>query len=92
MDMRITWDENKRKANIEKHGVDFAELAPAFQDIMLSWLDTRFDYGEDRIVSIGRVGVRILCIVHTDGLNGDIRIISARRANKHEQKEYYARI
>jgi uncharacterized protein len=53
---------------------------------MLIELDNRFDYGEDRSLGIGFFGLGIAVVVWTERRNNVIRIISARRANRHEQK------
>ncbi len=47
------WDEDKRAANIEKHGVDFAAVLEFEWDAALTAEDGRQDYGEARSVSIG---------------------------------------
>jgi uncharacterized DUF497 family protein len=44
--MRIDWHEAKRDANLAKHGIDFADIAPVFASRMLVSVDTRQDYGE----------------------------------------------
>ena len=46
--MHVEWDEEKRKANLSKHGLDFADASGVFHAPRLTWLDTREDYGEDR--------------------------------------------
>jgi len=46
--MRFEWDEKKNKANIKKHGLDFADAPEMFDHPMLVSLDTRYDYDEDR--------------------------------------------
>jgi hypothetical protein len=45
--MRFAWDEAKRRANIRKHGLDFADVAEMFDGIFLARPDTREDYGEE---------------------------------------------
>jgi uncharacterized DUF497 family protein len=51
-------------------------------------LDDRFDYGEDRWFGIGFLGLGIAVVVWTERKNNIIRIISARRANRHEQRKF----
>ena len=51
--MKFEWDEAKNALNIEKHALDFADAKEMFQAPMLTTLDTRFDYDEDRFVGIG---------------------------------------
>lgn len=82
------WDENKNRRNIEKHGVSFELASRIFENRVVTYFDTRFDYGELREVSIGTVdGILILAVVHTDR-DGNIRLISARPA-KRKEKEIY---
>lgn len=51
--MRFTWDEKKNRTNLRDHGLDFADAWRVFQTPMLTRLDTREDYGEDRWIGIG---------------------------------------
>jgi hypothetical protein len=44
--MKFTWDEAKRLSNIEKHGIDFADVPPMFDGDVFSIEDQRFDYGK----------------------------------------------
>ena len=55
---------------------------------MLIELDDRFDYGEDRWFGIGFLGSGIAVVVWTERQKNTIRIISARRANRYEQKRF----
>ena len=82
------WDEAKRLSNIEKHGVDFEDIAPAFDDEgALHIQDNRFSYGEERFIMIARYEKIILSIVYTP--RGEkTRIISARAANLKERALY----
>jgi len=59
-----------------------------FDGEMLIELDDRFDYGEDRWSGIGFLGLGIAVVVWTERKNNIIRIISARRANRHEQRKF----
>jgi uncharacterized protein len=83
----FTWDETKRRRNIAERGIDFA-LVEAFDFISaLTFPDRRFDYGEHRQISIGFIGRRLHVLVFT--LRGvDIRVISLRKANEREIKQY----
>lgn len=86
--MRFEWDEAKNQKNIEKHGVSFADACKIFDGFTLDVLDDRFDYGEDRTISIGQLnGVALLAVVHTDR-EGICRIISARPAKRSERSIY----
>lgn len=59
-----------------------------FDREMLIELDDRFDYGEDRWFGIGFLGSGIAVVVWTERRKNVTRIISARRANRHEQKRF----
>ena len=59
-----------------------------FDGEMLIELDDRFDYGDIRWFGIGFLGSGIAVVVWTEPQNNVIRIISARRANRHEQKRF----
>jgi uncharacterized protein len=84
--MLFEWDESKNLENIRKHEIDFADVSAMFDSEMMIELDDRFDYGEDRSLGIGFLGLGIAVVVWTERRNNVIRIISARRANRHEQK------
>ena len=71
-----------------KHGLSFDEASLIFEGPTLSWLDSRFDHGEERTISVGTIrGVAAVVVVHTERA-GKRRIISARLANRHERKRY----
>ncbi|MDI6791866.1 MAG: BrnT family toxin [bacterium] len=87
--MRFEWDKEKNEVNIRKHGIDFSDAPEIFDGPILIWLDTRQDYGEDRWCAIGITNGRIVKVVFTErGKNATIRIISLRKANKHEREKY----
>jgi uncharacterized protein len=86
--MIFEWDEEKNTINIEKHGFDFTDAHEVFQAPMLTALDTREDYGEDRWIGIGSLRGRVVVIVFTELEADTIRIISLRRAVKHERLRY----
>ncbi|MEM7593455.1 MAG: BrnT family toxin [Cyanobacteria bacterium P01_A01_bin.83] len=92
--MRFEWDENKNRSNIAKHGIDFEQAKTIFEDPnLLTYEDTRFNYGEVREISIGQLllttqqKIIIALVVYTDR-DGIIRLISARKASKQERKAY----
>jgi uncharacterized DUF497 family protein len=89
--MKFTWDEAKRLSNIEKHGIDFADVPPMFDGDVFSIEDQRFDYGETRYITFGLLQFRVIVVAHTDE-NDVIRIISARKATKNEEKLYFQEI
>ena len=86
--MTFTWDVAKNSANIAKHGVSFEQAARVFAGPVVTWIDDRDEYGEMREISIGLLdGIAVLIVVHTER-DGETRIISARRALRHERKLY----
>jgi len=89
--MNFEWDEEKNRANRNKHGVAFSEATEVFQNIRLTSTDTRRNYSETRKITIGEAHIGVCVVVYTER-NDLIRIISARRANRRERKKYYERI
>lgn len=87
--LQFEWDGDKAAANARKHGVSFEQAALAFRDLFaVEWIDTRESYGEERMVLLGTSQGQILAVVYTE--RGErIRIISARRATKHEKETYF---
>jgi uncharacterized DUF497 family protein len=81
------WDEDKRLSNIDRHGIDFIDAPLIWQNPMLVHQDVRKDYGETRWIALGRLLETIVLVVYTERA-GNIRLISIRRANKHERKIY----
>ena len=86
--MNFEWDEAKNRENIRKHGFDFADAWKVFEAPMLTFLDTREDYGEDRWIGLGILGDQIVKIIYTESDEPTIRIISLRKAIKYERQEF----
>lgn len=86
--MQFEWNEAKNLANIRKHGIDFADVPLVFDNEMLIELDECFDYDEDRWIGIGFLSPGIAVVVWAEPQGDIIRIISARRANRHERKRF----
>ena len=88
--MQFEWDEEKAKSNLQKHGISFVDAIEIFNDPNRIEDDsTKPDYGETRIKTIGMVQEELIITVISTDRNQKIRIISARRARKNEQKQYY---
>jgi len=83
--MRFIWDEAKRQANLNKHGVDFTDAERVFAGPTFTFEDDREDYGEQRWVMLGLLGVQVVVIVHTETAE-EIRVISMREADNNEQR------
>ena len=79
------WDESKSRQNLEKHGIDFEEATEVFYDSYLLRQSNR--KGEERWVAIGQTEGRVAAVVFTRR-GQKIRIISARRARKNEERAY----
>ncbi|MFN7947774.1 MAG: BrnT family toxin [Blastocatellia bacterium] len=86
--MNCEWDEDKNAQNISKHGLNFADIQGVFTSPLLVDLDTREDYGEDRMIGIGIVQNTVIVVVFAECPNGTIRIISARKALKYERIKF----
>ena len=87
--MRFTWDQQKRRENIRKHGIDFVDVVAIFDSLRLVRRDDRDDYGEDRWVSMGYLGDVPIVVVYTEEGDDTVRLISAREATKHESKAFH---
>jgi uncharacterized protein len=89
--VRYEWDDGKAADNLRKHGVDFMDAIEALEDPnRLEDIDSRFAYDEERIRVIGMARGKALFAVVTFPGEDVCRIITARKATKHEQDRYYA--
>ena len=87
--MNIEYNEAKAKSNLKKHGVTFTEAETALHDPSALCQEDSSSKGESRWVLLGMSNkIRLLTVVYTVR-SEHIRIISARRATRHESK-YYA--
>jgi uncharacterized DUF497 family protein len=89
--VKFEWDENKRLINVQKHGFDFGDAVAVFDGDIVTIEDDRFEYGEQRFVTLGLLNGRVVVIVHTER-EDIIRIISVRKATKNEEKSYFKQI
>jgi hypothetical protein len=88
-DDRFEWDDRKAAANLKKHKVSFEEARFVFDDhLAVEQLDDREDYDEDRFVTTGRSDGRLLTVGYT-WRHDRRRLITARRATRREQDEYF---
>ena len=89
MTVRFEWDEVKRRGNFRKHGVDFTDCPGVILDSgSVTILDDRYFYDEDRFRTFGWLQDQLIVIAHT-GFDDVVRIISARKALRHEQENYF---
>ena len=94
-DLRFEWDPGKAALNQRKHGVSFEEASTAFADgggLLIEDPDHSED--EDRFILLGlSSALRLLVVVHCLREAGDvIRIISARKADQVEARQYEERL
>lgn len=88
------WDANKARANLKKHEVSFRLATSVFRDpLALTIFDDEHSDDEERWVTLGRAqNGQILAVVHTTDESSatelHIRIISARRAEREEVRDY----
>ena len=89
MDLEFDWDPNKASANEEKHDITIDDAMKLWYDPYRTDIDDdRFDYGENRRISTGQISdQRFVTVVYTRRAE-KIRIISARKANRNERREY----
>lgn len=90
-ELRFEWDQNKAKTNIEKHGISFEEAATVFDDEQaILFDDPDHSQEEDRSILLGFSSMaNMLIVCHCLRADGNvIRIISARKATRSEEKQY----
>ena len=87
--MEFDWDPVKAQSNLRNHGVLFLMACEVFKDgSRLEHADVSSDYDEERWIVLGRVGQKILSVVYTHR-GQRIHLISARRADRNEQRTYW---
>jgi uncharacterized DUF497 family protein len=88
----VDWDTGKSEENLARRGFDFAFAALVFSERYLEYDDARRDYGERRIVALGRADGIPLTVVFTDRVTAEgavvRRIISARVSSRKERRRY----
>lgn len=88
--MEFEWDPNKAAVNEKKHGISFSEAVTVFGDpLELTISDPDHSFGEYRFLSIGQSNIgNLLTVSYIERKPNRIRIISARRATRQEQRHY----
>ena len=88
--MKFEWDESKDRGNRRKHGVAFEDAKSAFSDDLGRLIpDPDHSVGEERFVLLGMSAASgLLVVCHSEPETDRIRIISARRADSHERRQY----
>lgn len=93
-ELRFEWDPRKSRANLSKHGVSFEEASTVFYDeAAVQFYDPDHSEDEDRFILLGvSLRLRILVVCHCFRESEVVvRIISARRADKDEEADYWRR-
>jgi len=82
------WDARKNRINILKHGIDFTDAIDVFNHPVLTAFDGREDDGEERWIALGWMRAIMAVVVYVERCGSVIRVVSARKATKHEVKRY----
>lgn len=95
--MKFEWNFNKAIDNEKKHGISFLEAGLVFSDLsLLSKLDEKHSDKEERWISLGKSPMgNIIVVVHSyrESEQEEVtRLISARKATKKEEKQYFERM
>ncbi len=85
------WDEEKNRENLSERGLSFEDAEEVFAGPCVTFEDTRYDYGEKRLITLGLLEGRLVVIAQTPR-GENIRIISMRKGNDREQKIYQKRL
>jgi uncharacterized protein len=86
------WNEAKNGSNFAKHGLDFGDAERVLTGPCVTFVDSRFDYGEKRLITLGVLAGRAVVIAHAPRGDDITRIISMRKANLREQEIYKKRL
>ena len=93
-ELTFEWDERKSRANIRKHGVSFEEACTVFYDgNAIQFFDPDHSEDEDRFLLLGiSLRLRVLVVCHCFRESETVvRIISARKADRAEERDYWRR-
>jgi uncharacterized DUF497 family protein len=86
--MQFEWDFAKARTNERKHSVSFEEAASVFNGNYIRRTDIRRNYGETRLIALGRDSNGVVLNVVYTWRGESIRIISAWKASKYERQTY----
>src|SRR5579862_3278365 len=89
--MKCEWDEAKNQSNFEKHGLRFEDAELVFAGPIVTFVDDRVDYGEERFLTLGLLAGSLVVIAHTPRKDAT-RIISMRKGNRREKEIYQKRL
>lgn len=84
------WSPGKDAINRRRHHLSLADGIPALEDPNAeSWIDDRYDYGEERVVTLGMTTNGILLVITTETSEDRTRILSVRKAERREKARYH---
>jgi len=90
--VRFSWDVRKGNRNLRERGFDFEFATQIFEGTTLERVDSRRNYGERRMIALGKAQEIQLTVVYTDraeaGGEKSRRIISARKSSRREREAY----
>ena len=89
--MRYEGDAAKNSSNFAKHGLRFEDAEQVFSGPCVTFVDDRFDYGEEPLITLGLLAGRLVVIAHAPR-DEETRIISMRKGNRREQEIYEKRL
>jgi uncharacterized DUF497 family protein len=89
--LNFKWDAHKNIQNKRKHGVSFEEAQTVFLDEnAMAFFDPDHSQEEDRFIMLGlSIRLRVLVVCHCHRQGKSIRMISARKANRREERDYW---
>ena len=90
--MRYTWNPEKNRRNLARHGIVFADAVRIFDGITVEKEDDRLDYDEVRVYAIGLVNGLEITVIYTDRDEDERRIIYAWRSEPHERRTYWQQV
>ena len=86
--MEFRWDERKRQINLRKHRIELADAVRVFDDPLALTLED-CDHDEQRFVTMGQDALgRVLVVAYAYQEPDTLRLISARKAEPHERRQY----
>jgi len=86
--LKFEWDPRQNRSNLRKHGFDFSDAPAMFDGILVAAPNTREDYGKERWIGIGAIPGRVAVVAFAQLEPSTIRIISLRKANRNESRQY----
>lgn len=89
--MEITYNHKKDLINIKKHGVSLRDARQLEWSLLIAERDARFHYDEIRMLGFAPIGKTVYCVVFTED-NDHYHIISLRKADKQEVRDYARKI